>query len=99
MRRGRGIKPQALSLEITQRCVAKCVMCNIRRVPRTTRALSLDDWLRLLAASFFSDLRELDVTGGEPFLFSDLAEFFAGLGELGDRNFKGLRSIAITTNR
>ena len=46
----------------------------------------------------FSDLRELDVTGGEPFLKRDLFDLLKGVGELKGQHLKGLRSIAVTTN-
>ena len=61
-------KPQAVSLEVTHRCIAKCVMCNIWRIPKDSPLLSADDWLALLSRDLFTDLVELDITGGEPFL-------------------------------
>jgi len=87
--------PQALSLEITHRCIAKCIMCNIWRIPPSVKDLAVNEWLRFLSSPVFGDLRELDITGGEPFLREDLLEFFRGVLRL---NLKKLRSIAITTN-
>jgi MoaA/NifB/PqqE/SkfB family radical SAM enzyme len=43
-------------------------------------------------------LRELDVTGGEPFLRDDLVRMVEGLLEEKRGNLRRLRSIAITTN-
>jgi MoaA/NifB/PqqE/SkfB family radical SAM enzyme len=97
-RTGHPGKPQALSLEITHHCIAKCIMCNIWKIPRDIADLSVDQWLRLLASPLFSNLRELDITGGEPYLVKDLPDFFAGIRELKHRNLKALRSVAITTN-
>lgn len=87
--------PQALSLEITHRCIAKCIMCNIWRIPPSVKDLAVKEWLRFLSSPVFGDLRELDITGGEPFLREDLLEFVRGVLRL---NLKKLRSIAITTN-
>ncbi|MCK4790008.1 MAG: radical SAM protein [Desulfobacteraceae bacterium] len=96
--RGHPGKPQAVSLEITHNCIAKCIMCNIWKIPREVMNLSVDDWLHLLSSDLFSDLIELDITGGEPFLVKDLVSLFAGICELKQNNLKALKSIAVTTN-
>lgn len=87
--------PQALSLEITHRCIAKCIMCNIWKIPPSVKDLAVEEWLRFLSSPVFGDLRELDITGGEPFLREDLVELVEGVLRL---NLKKLRSIAVTTN-
>ena len=56
--------PQALSLEVTHDCVARCVMCNIWKIPRDVPNLDISQWLELLASDLFADIRELDITGG-----------------------------------
>jgi MoaA/NifB/PqqE/SkfB family radical SAM enzyme len=95
---GKPGRPQALSLEITHHCIAKCVMCNIWKIPREVRDLPMDVWVALLSSDLFSDLRELDVTGGEPFLRQDLEDLFAGICDLKKDRLKALKSIAVTTN-
>ena len=90
-------KPQALSIEITQQCIAQCIMCNIWR-SREGVDLPTEDWVRLLSSPFFSELRELDVTGGEPFLRKDLLELIDGLSHLKEGNLRKIKSLAITTN-
>ena len=95
---GKMQKPQAVSLEVTHRCIAKCVMCNIWRIPRDTPALSIGAWLALLSNDLFSDLVELDITGGEPFLRTDLADLLTRVCRLKKRQLRSLRSIAVTTN-
>lgn len=90
----RGI-PQALSLEVTHRCIAKCLMCNIWKIPSSVQDLAVEEWLNFLSSPLFRDLRELDITGGEPFLREDLLDLVKGLLQL---DLKRLRSIAITTN-
>jgi len=95
---GKPGRVQALSLEITHDCIARCVMCNIWKIPGEVPNLPADDWVHLLSSGLFSDLRELDVTGGEPFLKKDLVDMFQGICALKDKNLKSLRSIAVTTN-
>jgi MoaA/NifB/PqqE/SkfB family radical SAM enzyme len=91
-------KPQAVSLEITRRCIARCIMCNIWKHPPQTPELAAQDWLELLSSDLFSSLIELDITGGEPFLRKDLPELLQGICALKRRHIPDLRSIAITTN-
>jgi MoaA/NifB/PqqE/SkfB family radical SAM enzyme len=90
--------PQALSLEVTRRCVARCRMCNIWRTPEGVRDLPLERWVALLASPALADLRELDLTGGEPFLRGDLTELVRRVAELAPGRFPRLRTVAITTN-
>ena len=91
-------KPQAVSLEVTHRCIAKCVMCNIWRIPKDNPLLAADDWLALLSRDLFTDLVELDITGGEPFLRSDLTDILNAVCRLKRRHLPSLQSIAVTTN-
>lgn len=95
---GRATRPQALSLEVTRRCVARCVMCNIWKTPADLPELTAPEWLRVLGGPGLTDLRELDVTGGEPFLRDDLAELMAGVSRMKRDRFPRLGSVAITTN-
>ena len=90
--------PQALSLEVTHDCVARCVMCNIWKVPRDVPNLAISQWLELLSSDLFADIRELDITGGEPFIRDDLIDLFFGICELKHKSLPALRSIAVTTN-
>jgi hypothetical protein len=73
-------------------------MCNIWKAPYDRPELSAHDWINLLSSSLFSDLRELDLTGGEPFLRKDLVDLCLGVSELKQNHFKFLRSIIIPTN-
>jgi MoaA/NifB/PqqE/SkfB family radical SAM enzyme len=72
-------------------------MCNIWQ-SRDVIDLSVEDWIRLLSSPFFSDLRELDITGGEPFLRKDLLELIDGISHLEDGSLKRIKSLAVTTN-
>ena len=95
---GGSARPEALSLEITQRCIAKCLMCNIWQMPAASPELEARNWLELLQSPALSELKELDVTGGEPFLRDDLAELLLGIGKLKKSHLRRLCSVAITTN-
>ncbi len=97
-RTGNPGRPQAVSLEITHRCIARCIMCNIWRIPVSEPELSVNEWLDLLSGDLFHDIRELDITGGEPFLLDDIDILFSGICELKNRNMRSLRSVAVTTN-
>ena len=97
-RTGHPGKPQAISLEITHHCIAKCIMCNIWKIPSHVKDLPLAQWVRLLSSDSLSDLRELDITGGEPFLRKDLPELFEEICRLKKENLRNLKSIAVTTN-
>jgi MoaA/NifB/PqqE/SkfB family radical SAM enzyme len=95
---GKPGRPQALSLEITHHCVAKCLMCNIWKIPKEVPDLPLERWVSLLSMDLFSDLRELDLTGGEPFLRKDLPDLISNVCGLKAKNLKALKSLAVTTN-
>lgn len=89
---------EALSIEITHRCIARCIMCNIWKIPAHVLDLPVTDWITLLGQPAFQHLKELDVTGGEPFLREDLTSLMQGISELKTTRLHELRSVAITTN-
>lgn len=95
---GKPARPTAVSIEVTHDCIARCLMCNIWKIPAKVPNLPVADWLRLLASPELVDLRELDVTGGEPFLRSDLEDLFCGICELKRSHLKNLKAVALTTN-
>ncbi|WP_300464950.1 radical SAM protein [Desulfobacula sp.] len=95
---GKASLPQAISLEITQNCIARCMMCNIWKTNPRTADLSAPKWLELLSSTFFADLRELDITGGEPYFKEDLTDILLGICRLKKTYLKRLQSVAVTTN-
>jgi len=97
-RMGKPGRLQALSIEITHNCIARCMMCNIWKIPAEVPNLPLEKWIGLLDADLFSNLVELDITGGEPFLKKNLSYFFRRIGELRKTRLKALKSVAVTTN-
>jgi len=89
---------QALSLEITGRCIARCIMCNIWKDSNVQPDIPNGKWLELLSSPAFSQIVELDITGGEPFLRDDLNQLMAGICNMKGPALHRLRSVAITTN-
>jgi MoaA/NifB/PqqE/SkfB family radical SAM enzyme len=73
-------------------------MCNIWQSPQKAPELSAEDWLALLERDLFSELVELDITGGEPFLCRDLENLLTSVCALTRSRLRSLRSIAVTTN-
>ncbi len=101
----RGIpwKPAALSLAVTNRCNSHCIMCSIWKNARDTPGmksleLSNQEIVDLLSKSLFSELVELDLTGGEPHLRDDLVDVVLGISHLRVKSLPKLRSIIITSN-
>ena len=95
---GQPYRLEALSLEITHRCICRCSMCNIWKIPSQVVDLQLNDWLELLSSPELRYLRELDLTGGEPFLRNDLGALLQGICDLQPAHFPQLHTLAITTN-
>ena len=95
---GKPGRPQAISLEVTHDCVARCMMCNIWKIPGEVPNLTVPQWIELLSSDLFADIRELDITGGEPFIRDDLFDLFFGICKLKRKILPALRSIAVTTN-
>ena len=62
---GKPGRPQALSLEVTHACIARCIMCNIWKIPADVPNLPVPQWIELLSSELFGDIRELDITGSE----------------------------------
>jgi len=89
---------QALSLEVTHRCICRCIMCNIWKIPHQVEERPMSAWADLLTDPSFKSLVELDITGGEPFLKTDLICLFETISALGRTHLPRLKSIAITTN-
>jgi MoaA/NifB/PqqE/SkfB family radical SAM enzyme len=100
---GTPLKPTVLSLAVTSRCNSHCIMCNIWKSTKDIpdiqeRELSGQEILNLLSNSIFTDLVELDITGGEPHLRDDLADIILGIVRLKSNSLPKLRSIIITSN-
>jgi len=66
-------KPIDAIIAITYRCNAKCKMCNIWQIQDHTE-ISADQYLKLPAS-----LKDINISGGEPFLRSDLIEIIKNI--------------------
>jgi MoaA/NifB/PqqE/SkfB family radical SAM enzyme len=102
-RLGTPLKPAVLSLAVTNRCNSHCIMCNIWKsageIPDLkSLELSRDDIISLLSTPLFSELIELDLTGGEPHLRDDLVDIVLGIIQLKQSFLPRLRSVIITSN-
>ncbi|RLB67372.1 MAG: hypothetical protein DRH08_03810, partial [Deltaproteobacteria bacterium] len=95
---GKACGLQAISLEITHRCICRCCMCNIWQIPNDVPDLQLSEWTDLLSSPELGGLREIDITGGEPFLRKDLGDLLNWICAAKPRLFPGLRTVSITTN-
>lgn len=96
-------KPAVLSLAVTGRCNSHCVMCNIWKSARDNPdieklELPRQNIIDILSTSLFSELIELDLTGGEPHLRDDLVDIVLGIINLKQSYLPRLRSIIITSN-
>jgi radical SAM protein with 4Fe4S-binding SPASM domain len=68
-----------LNLSVTNQCNSRCLICNVWNNPARDE-LSVDEY-HLLFQNLGSKLRWLHLTGGEPFLRSDLGDIIACAGE------------------
>jgi MoaA/NifB/PqqE/SkfB family radical SAM enzyme len=101
--RGAPSKPTVVSLAVTNRCNSHCIMCNIWRRNKElpdikSLEMSRSEIIDLLSRPLFSELVELDLTGGEPHLRDDLVDIVLGAAELKKSSLHKLRSIIIASN-
>jgi MoaA/NifB/PqqE/SkfB family radical SAM enzyme len=100
---GAPLKPAVVSLAVTNRCNSHCIMCNIWKRAREqpeikSLEMSRDEIIDLLSRPLFSELVELDLTGGEPHLRDDLVDIVLGVASLQKSSLPRLRSIIVTSN-
>jgi MoaA/NifB/PqqE/SkfB family radical SAM enzyme len=69
------MKPTYAIIAVTLNCNARCVMCDIWK-QRSTGEMLPEEYLRLPAS-----LRDINLTGGEPFLRHDLPDVIAAIGQ------------------
>ncbi|MGD9124242.1 MAG: radical SAM protein [Desulfarculaceae bacterium] len=76
-RRKRVVRPLFLDYAVTWRCNARCIMCDTWKTKGTEdQELTPKDWDAILTrdADFLRAMKKIGLTGGEPFLRSDLVE-------------------------
>jgi len=63
-------KPTFLNLSVSNRCNAKCEMCDIWKHPSDD--FTIEELQNYLENVYLTDIRNFGITGGEPFLRQDL---------------------------
>jgi MoaA/NifB/PqqE/SkfB family radical SAM enzyme len=91
-------RPRSITITVTRRCNSRCIMCNIWRLGRRQEELPLAVITRFLSNPLFSQLVELDLTGGEPLLREDLPELVREAARLKDHTLLSLRTVALASN-
>jgi sulfatase maturation enzyme AslB (radical SAM superfamily) len=71
----RPVRPRTLNFQVNDICNARCVMCNVWQHKRGVE-LTPADLASLLADPYFSEVEHVGITGGEPTLRRDLADYY-----------------------
>jgi Fe-coproporphyrin III synthase len=93
--RRRPLPPRAMHLLATGRCGARCVMCGIWKTGQEKiEDLPLAEWDRIFGDRLFSTIEFAGISGGEPFLRSDLSDLLIVLHKHSPR----LKRLSVTSN-
>ena len=97
------LKPEVASVAVTNRCNSHCIMCNMWRMSKENpeakrQELTQEEIIDIFSRPLFSELKELDLTGGEPQLRDDLVDITLGLAALKRSHLPRLRTIVLTSN-
>jgi len=87
------LNPKEMMFIITYRCNAKCIMCNIWKLPKK-KELSLRQIEQTLSDKLFRSIQIINITGGEPTLREDITQIVQALIEA----MPELKKITLTTN-
>lgn len=74
------LRPRTLNLQAIDLCNSRCVMCHIWK-DGVRETMSLDQLRTYLSTPFFSEVKHVGITGGEPTLRKDLVELYLLLPE------------------
>lgn len=83
--------PRRLTLMLNRSCNLHCRFCDVSDVPHQRKELSRDDAFRVVDAAGRLGVKDITLTGGEPFLYADIFDIISFINE---RNIR----VAITTN-
>ncbi|HEX6531840.1 MAG TPA: pyrroloquinoline quinone biosynthesis protein PqqE, partial [Nitrospira sp.] len=78
-----GERPYTLTAELTYRCPLQCAYCSNPTSYEGRSALDTDQWRRLLTEAEAIGVMQVNLTGGEPLLRSDLEQLIAHAHHLG----------------
>lgn len=84
------IKPSSCTIILTDRCNLKCIMCRQWRNP-ASEELNTENWKKIISDLRKNGIRNIHLTGGEPFLCGDLIDL------VHYSNKRGL-TVGLTTN-
>jgi polysaccharide pyruvyl transferase WcaK-like protein/molybdenum cofactor biosynthesis enzyme MoaA len=73
-------RPKFLNFQVNDICNARCVMCNVWQNKRDYE-MSPEEFGRMLSDPYFSELKLVGITGGEPTLRRDLPEYYRVLAD------------------
>ncbi len=91
----RSVKPKRLVNIVTWKCNGNCTMCNISRMQDPAKEITLGEYEEMLKdKEFWSSLKSMNVTGGEPFMRKDLLDLIF----LFQEKCKNLERVDIATN-
>ena len=85
-------KPTFMNLSVSNRCNARCEMCDIWRYE--SKDFTIGELEIALSNQYLSDISNFGITGGEPFLRQDLPSII----EMASKHLPCLKVIGITTN-
>lgn len=98
------LKPLKLRLAVTNRCNARCIMCNVwksdqEEVKKTE--LSVEEYEKLFKNSrdFLSKINHISITGGEPTLRSDLTDILKVINKYFPKASININTNAFNTER
>lgn len=92
------LKPQTLQMPITGKCNSKCITCNIWKQHKRID-MSADELKKIVADPYFSNVENVGINGGEPFLHSEFEEIIRTITTLPSIERIYLISNGLLTNR
>jgi MoaA/NifB/PqqE/SkfB family radical SAM enzyme/polysaccharide pyruvyl transferase WcaK-like protein len=87
------IKVETINLNANDFCNSKCTMCNIWKQKKSYE-ISYDDLEKIFSDSFYSEIKHVGITGGEPTLRGDLPDLFKACIDF----LPNLKGLSIITN-
>lgn len=82
---------QLVMIELTNLCNLRCIMCGIWE-ERPNRVFDLERFARLLGAKTMRNARVLALTGGEPFMIRNFADYYEVARRLSPRSHLNISS-------
>lgn len=92
------IEPRFCTFTVTWKCNARCYMCDIWK-KEPSDELSLEEIDTIFSDKLLRKLNVLRITGGEPFLRSDLADIIKGIYDNTKMDFVHITSNGFLTER